>query len=498
MMSKMRIWSYIKIFFIFWIALTGTQPLLASAMTSSVHEDLSSRNYKLNVLFKLSELKGVLENIESVVELSEGINENALASGQEELARIIMRQAYSSEKFDLILRRILTEDYKPRNVRSIIKWYRGSLGKKILKFENEANDPANRLAMESFTKKLLKYPPSKARINLLERIERSSHLTEAGRTLFLEYVKLLHPFNKKADIKGLRKMLKSLNKNITEPIREVVLRRMLFSYRDIKSKELKEYASFLGSLAGQWLTQSKLKSFNIGIKKASYKAGLIQLDLLKEINLGGPNYPLLRSMVPPGQRYMLIGRRDPFRPLVNQQGVVGSSGSERDRSQVRLFGDELRDIPSLALPVFSKIKVKHPKLYKELTNFKHLFNDRKALEEMTDEEYTEAIKNYRNVLERSADIKMKTSPLQVEYGALRMTGVILKKTKALAMFEVETTSYTLRKGDLIGPSFGTVEEVKDGEVVVSEKFRDYLGNILENQKRIQFGRAELMRVNENL
>ncbi len=283
-------------------------------------------------------------------------------------------------------------------------------------------------------------------------------------------------------------MLRALGENITEPMREVVLRSLLFSYRGIKNKDLEKYAKFLGSQAGQWFSQTTLKGFKNGIKKTAYQADLIQVELLKEIDSGGPGYPLLRDLAPPGQRHLLIVRRDPFQPLVNKGGLVDFSEFER-KSMARLFGGELGDIPPLALLVFEKIEDQYPELYKKLKHFGHLFNNREELEELGDEEYTDSVESYRNVLERSADIQMELSPLQVEYDSLRMTGVILKKLEAVAMFEIDTTGYAVRKGDLVGPSFGYVEEVLDGQVIVVEEFRDYLGNILTNQKIIQFNQG---------
>jgi hypothetical protein len=497
-MLKIKIWSYMKILFFLLIALIEVQPLLASAQTSPAQEALHSRSDQLSILFKISGLKDVLGNIESVVKLATNINEDALGPGQEEFARALMRQDYSSESFYRILRRSYVQDYKPRHVRSAVKWYQSALGKNFLRLENEANNLTNELEMQSFPIKLFDSPTNKVRLRLLGSIERSTYITEAVKKLFLEYVRLMHPFKKKADRKGFLKMLQALKKNITEPIREVVLNRMLFIYRDIDNKDLGKYVAFLSSPAGKWFHQNQLKGFKKGIKKAYYKAGLIRVELLKEIDFGGPDYPLLRNIVPPGQRYLLIGKRNPFRPLVNEKGLVHFSGVEQRRSIVRLFGHELKDIPPLALLVFAKIKYQHPKLYGELIKFQRLFNDRKALEKMEDKEYTATIKNYRNILERSADIKMELSPLQIEYDALRMTGVILKKTKALAMFEVKKTGYSVEKGDLVGPFFGTVEEVKDGRVIVNEKFMDYLGNTLKNQKIIQFSRAQLKQVKQKL
>ncbi len=486
-----------KILFTLWIVLAGVQPVFASAMTPSVQEDLRSRNYKLNTLFRYSGLRDTLSNIESIVQISSNINEDALAPGQGEFARRIMHQAYSSGKFYYELRQPFNKDYKPQYVRSAVQWYRSALGKKILKLESKANDPDSRLAIEVFVKKLLSSPPDEKRIRLVESIERSSHVAEAGKKLFLGYVKLMQPFNKNFEGKTLSRELRKFEKNITEPMREVILRSLLFSYRNLKDKDIEEYAQFLNSESGQWFNQTVLKGFKKGIKKALYKASLIQVELLNEIDSGGPEYPLLKGMVPPGQRYMLIGKRDPFRPLVNNKGLIELAEDMRSMSDARLFGGELKDIPPVALPVFVEIEDRYPKLYKKLKYFEFLFNDQEKLEDLEDDEYAQALEDYRYALERSSEIQMDESPLQVDYNSLRMTGIIKKKMEAVAMFEIETTGYAVKKGDRIGPFFGYVEEIERDQVIVIEEFRDYLGNILKNQKIIQFSESTPSEGNTN-
>jgi hypothetical protein len=523
--------SYIKTLFFLWIALTGVQPLFASEERLPVQEDLSTSNSKLNTLFKLSGLEGVLENIESVVEMLANtpdlLNEEALAPWQVEFSRRIMDRAYSTQSFYHTLRQPFIEDYKPQYVRFAVQWYQSALGKKILRLQSDANDLTNGLALESFEKKMLDSPPSQARMRLLERVGRSSIVPEAGRKLFLVYVDLVHPFSKKVDTKKLSKTLEALNVNITKPIRKVVLTRMLFSYANIKNKDLEKYAAFLDSPAGRWFSQAKLKAFLKVIKKSYYKADFIRAELLKEIHSGGPNYRLLKNLVPPGQRYLFIGRRDPFRPLVTKQKLVSSSRKKKklvsssrkkkklvsssrkkkklvissrrepQRPDARLFGDEFKDTPPLALLIFEEIENQHPKLYGELKDLEHLFNDREALKNMGDKEYAKAIENSRDVLERSAGVILEVTPLQIEYDDLKMTGTIQIKKEALAMFEIETNGYSVKKGDLLGPSFGAVEEVKDGQVIIIEKFRDYLGNILKNKKVIKINRDYLTRVDKN-
>ena len=197
-------------FFFLWISVTEVQPLFASTSKASNQEDLSSRNYQLKALFKLSGIENSLENIESVVDMSANINKKVLRPGQVELSRRIMTKAFSSKKFYHRLKSPFIENHKPQYLRLAVQWYQSALGKKILRLEREMSDPLNRLAIGAFGKKLLNSPPSKMRIRLVERIESSTHVTEAAKTLFLEYVRLMHPFNKKVDTKEHFKNLKVL------------------------------------------------------------------------------------------------------------------------------------------------------------------------------------------------------------------------------------------------------------------------------------------------
>jgi len=180
-------------------------------------------------------------------------------------------------------------------------------------------------------------------------------MTEASKTLYLGYVKLMYPFNKTIQGKRPGKVLRLLEESITEPMREIVLRGLLFSFKDIKDKELEKYAEFLNSEAGSWFSQTTLKGFEKGIKRNLHQAGQIQEDLLKEIKSGGPEFPLVKEIAEPGQRYLLIGKRDPFQPLVNSGGLV-LLAEEGQMSKARLFGEELGDIPPIALLVFAKIE----------------------------------------------------------------------------------------------------------------------------------------------
>ena len=99
MKLQMRIMRCMKIIFFLWIALAGLPSFSASAKTSPLQGDLQSQNQKLHTLFRLSGVEDVLENMESVLQISGNINEDALAPGQATFAKRIMRHAYPREKF---------------------------------------------------------------------------------------------------------------------------------------------------------------------------------------------------------------------------------------------------------------------------------------------------------------------------------------------------------------------------------------------------------------
>ena len=148
---EMKILRNMKILFFLWVALIGVQYLPFSAKTAfAQHKDQGSQSHKLDTLFRVSGLENILENVESVVAVSENINAQALLPGQGAFARRIMRQVYSSEKFYGALRQSFVEDYKPQYILSVVKWYRSPLGKKILGLESQVGTLDDLLAVERF------------------------------------------------------------------------------------------------------------------------------------------------------------------------------------------------------------------------------------------------------------------------------------------------------------------------------------------------------------
>jgi Tfp pilus assembly protein PilP len=164
------------------------------------------------------------------------------------------------------------------------------------------------------------------------------------------------------------------------------------------------------------------------------------------------------------------------------------AGAEK-KSIPRLLGKELKDIPPVAMAIYKKIQNEYPALLDKMNHFETVFKNREMLQEMSDEDYKEALENYKDILKDVGEVKITQTPLQKNYQSIRLTGVILIKKERVALFETsENEGYSVRKGDRIGPDFGYVDDIQLEQVIVVEKARDYLGNTITKQRAIDLYR----------
>ena len=134
-----------------------------------------------------------------------------------------------------------------------------------------------------------------------------------------------------------------------------------------------------------------------------------------------------------------------------------------------------------------KIETKRPELFRKMKHYERLFNSKEDLEAMSDDEYADAVETYRTILEKAGETQVSKSSVQMEYKNLRLTGIISKNSKTLALIETsDKKGHAVGKGDVIGPKFGFVDEIQSERIIVIEKSRDYLGNILTRQRTIEF------------
>jgi Tfp pilus assembly protein PilP len=490
--------AYFLILFWIFVLMSFSFSGKAFAKMGTMPVGIKIQNEILNKLFWISKLNNRYQNVESSLEVYKNISPRALQSSQTGFAKNLMRHGDSENHVRANLKKIFNKRFSQEYAEASIDWFNSRASLKILKAESEAISLENEKKWEKFEKEIMKTPPNESRLLVVERIEAKGALSSNIKSLYLAYVDSMFPFNNLSQGRHLVKVVKMLKEEIVEPIREQVLRRKLFAYRNIDLKELKKYADFLESNAGQWFVFSVLQGFDQGIKKALIDVHKVQSELLIEIDEGGPESPLLWEIAPPGQRYLLAQLRDPFKPLFTDKGPVEGPKALTDQgpvagtksrplSSTRQFGNELENIPPIALYVMRKIETKQPELFKKIKHYELLFNNKKDLEAMDDDEYVGAVENYRAVLGKARETKVSKNSVQLEYENLRLTGVISKNSKTLALIETsDKKGHAVEKGDIIGPKYGFIDEIRSERIIVIEKSRDYLGNILTRQKTIEF------------
>jgi Tfp pilus assembly protein PilP len=161
----------------------------------------------------------------------------------------------------------------------------------------------------------------------------------------------------------------------------------------------------------------------------------------------------------------------------------------KKKSKPRLMGKELKDMPPVAMPIYHKIQNEFPELLKKMNYFESLFNNQEKLKEMSDEEYNEAVEKYKSILNGAGEIEISKTPLQEDYQLIKLKGIVSIKKERVALFEtLEQTGFSARKGDLIGPFFGQIDDIQPEKVIVVEKSRNYLGVPLTRQHSIGLGK----------
>ncbi len=478
--------TYFLILFLTCVSMSFLFLRQAVAKMGAMSAEIKVQNKTLEKLFGLSGLNNRYLDVESALEQYKNIDPQALKASHAEFAKNLMRHGDGASHIRANLKKAFRKRFSQEHTEASMKWFNSRTGRKILKADSEAISPENEKEREKFAKGIMNAPPSESRLWVVERIESTGTLSPNIKSLYLAYVEAMFPFNNLLQGKRLVKVMRMLKDEVVEPIHEQVLHQKLFAYRNISIKDLKGYADFLESSAGRWFVLSELRGFTQGIKKALVDVHKVQGELLIDIGEGGPEFPLLRELAPPGQRYLLVQRRDPFKPLFTDDGPVKGPKAP-PLSSPRQFGNELESIPPIALYVMKKIETERPELFRKMKHYERLFNSKEYLEAMSDDEYADAVGAYRTILKKASETKVLKSSLQLEYANLRLTGIISKNSKTLALIETsDSKGHAVEKGDVIGPKFGFVDEIQPERIIVIEKSRDYLGNILTHQRTIEF------------
>jgi hypothetical protein len=206
----------------------------------------------------------------------------------------------------------------------------------------------------------------------------------------------------------------------------------------------------------------------------------------------------IKANFPPGERYFLLGKRDPFVPLAgpNKKAFKRVSSQPSPSKKKRSNGLEAPSgMPLIPIKVYEKVKAEYPRTADQLNDFASIFNDDSALRKMSNKEYKKKVSRYRSLLSEVLVMQEKMfirTELQTEFDKMTFVGTLRKEGTTVALVQTEgQRGHTVKVGTLIGPNLGIVKTVDEKKIVILERYRNYLGEILSQPRNIEFKKNSL-------
>ena len=206
----------------------------------------------------------------------------------------------------------------------------------------------------------------------------------------------------------------------------------------------------------------------------------------------------LKANFPPGERYFSLGKRDPFVPLVgpDKKGFKKVSSQPSPSKKKKSYALETpEDMPLIPIKVYEKVKEEYPRMADQLNDFASIFNDQSALRKLSKKEYRKKVSRYRSLLSEVLGMQGKMfirTELQTDFDKMKFVGTLRKEGTTVALVQTEgKRGHTVKVGTLIGPNLGIVKTVDEKKIVILERYRNYLGEILSQPRNIEFKKNSL-------
>ena len=152
-------------------------------------------------------------------------------------------------------------------------------------------------------------------------------------------------------------------------------------------------------------------------------------------------------------------------------------------------------MPLIPLKVYEKVKEEYPRMADQLNDFASIFNDQSALRKLSKKEYRKKVSRYRSLLSEVLDMQEKKfirTELQTDFDKMKFVGTLRKEGTTVALVQTEgQRGHTVKVGTLIGPNLGIVKTVDEKKIVILERYRNYLGEILSRVRNIEFKKNQL-------
>lgn len=400
-------------------------------------------------------------------------------------------------KFDYML-----SHFNAGHIKSALRWFRSPAGRRTVQAEKEFSATIG--DFQTLVADISGDLPTKRRLVMADRLENARQKTAFDMKVRVAMLRVVDPLNERFQAASTGQMIKKVNKDLEDLIRTNNLLYILYVYKRLKNEDLANLASFYESPAGRWFSRTHFNGSLRGFGKINEKVGDRLKSILLSIDSGKEDLLMAKEVFPPGFRFLIAKRppptlsgkdgtrrselakkRDPFTPLV----VVPEDDESVEEQEIIISEDDLEVLPTIPFELYRKIKEMDPLLYQDLEFYGKLFSDKTDLDLLSRDDYLNEVDNYKKLIEKANEliVEMIITPLQTDYTKLALTGFLWSGDDNLALVETPNSKgHSVKEGTLIGPKFGVVESIDQEKIVVIERARDYLGNIITKTVDIEF------------
>ena len=210
-------------------------------------------------IYYLSDLPGQIPSVHSIVEGALAERDSQFTAEQLEIAKQVIREQFASEKLEKRVLEFLEQQALREHLGETLEWLRTPLGRKIVQARIAIHSPVGSAEMTRFVEQKEVNPPSRKRLELIERYDAAALLSGmASETVLLSaygIAVMVDALKPEGERLGPEALLDSMNsqRSLLEPIfEETSAMTSLFAFRDLSDEELEALVIFAESAAGRW------------------------------------------------------------------------------------------------------------------------------------------------------------------------------------------------------------------------------------------------------
>jgi len=229
---------------------------------------------------KLMELSGLNKHIQQLpaaIALGFDRQKGKLKQARADLVRQELIASYQAQKMADIVKTKLRDGWKKEAMDLEREWLSSPLGNKLMAMQSEGNRAETEGKLRAFAAGLDKTPPDAERVEVIARMIHFAGLNESAlddnvmavMTAAMIGVNAGQQPEQQLTPGQIAGVIVEARKNYAEPLRNEILLRSLYTYRNASQSDLESYATFLESPAAKYFNGLVAKSMREAIQAAN-------------------------------------------------------------------------------------------------------------------------------------------------------------------------------------------------------------------------------------